>query len=193
MPVNEYIGRSVLIVSSSERFDMLVKKTARGFETIDIRRSIAIARRCVLERDYDLIVVNCPMPDEMGVEFALDVAEKTSASLLLVVPAEIYNDVLEQVTDLGILAISKPVPSGRIDQAIRYLISVQNKVHKLIVKNRKLEEKMEELRLVSKAKIILVEKKKMTEDEAHSFIGRQAMNSGATRRTVAERILDEYD
>ena len=191
MPVNEGIGRSVLIVSTSERFDMLVKRSVRGFETIDIRRSTAIARRCVLERDYDLIVINCPMPDEMGVEFALDVSEKSGTSLLLVVPAEIYNDVLEEVTDHGILAISKPVPPGRIDQAIRYLISVQNKMHRLIQKSRKLEDKMEELRIVSRAKILLVQKKNMTEDEAHSFIGRQAMNNGTSRRAIAERILED--
>jgi response regulator NasT len=191
MPVNEGMNRSVLIVSSSEKFDLLVKKSVRGFGTIDIRRSTSIARRCILEREYDLIVVNCPMPDEMGVEFALDAADRTSASLLLVTPSEIYDDVLEQVTDRGILAISKPFPGGRMGQAIRYLISIQNRMAGLRAKNRKLEEKLEELRVVSRAKILLMEKKKMTEDEAHSFIGRQAMNNGVSRRFVAERIIED--
>jgi response regulator NasT len=50
---------------------------------------------------------------------------------------------------------------------------------------------MEELRLVSKAKILLVEKKQMTEDEAHRFIGKQAMNRGISRRKIAEEILDD--
>lgn len=191
MPVSEGVSRSVLIVSSSEKFDLLVKKSVRGFGTIDIRRSTAIARRCILERDYDLIVVNCPMPDEMGVEFVLDAAEKTSASLLIVVPAEIYDEVLEQVTDRGVLALSKPFPGGRLNQAIRYMMSIQNRMEKLRLRSRKLEEKLEELRVVSRAKILLVEKKKMTEDEAHSFIGRQAMNNGVSRRIAAERIIED--
>ncbi len=193
MPGKEGISRSILIVSSSEQFDHMVKKSLSGFVTIDIRRSMAIARRCILERDYDIIVVCCPMPDEMGVEFALDAADRTGASILLVAPQEIYEAVLEQVTDHGILVVSKPVTPGLMDKAIRYMVAIQGRILTLRAKNRKLEEKMEELRIVSKAKIILVEKKKMTEDEAHSFIGKQAMNNGMTRRAVAERILEEME
>ncbi|MBQ9443602.1 MAG: ANTAR domain-containing protein, partial [Lachnospiraceae bacterium] len=58
-------------------------------------------------------------------------------------------------------------------------------------KRQAAEEKIEELRIVSKAKILLVEKKKMTEDEAHRYIGKQAMDRGVSRRRIAERILDD--
>ena len=193
MPKNEGIRRSILIVSSSERFDALVKKSLAGFITIDVRRSASIARRCILERDYDLIVINAPLPDEMGVEFSLDASEKTSSSILLVTPEEIYDDILEKVTDAGVLVISKPVPRGRMDKAIRYMISIQNRLRKLVIKNRSLEEKLEELRLVSRAKILLVEKKSMTEDEAHSYIGRQAMNNGVSRKHIAELLIEDLE
>ena len=193
MPKNEGIRRSILIVSSSERFDALVKKSLAGFITIDVRKSASIARRCILERDYDLIVINAPLPDEMGVEFSLDAAEKTNSSILLVTPEDIYDDTLEKVTDAGVLVISKPVPRGRMDKAIRYMISVQNRLRKLAIKNRSLEEKLEELRLVSRAKILLVEKKSMTEDEAHSYIGRQAMNNGVSRKHIAELLIEDLE
>ncbi|MCR5402567.1 MAG: ANTAR domain-containing protein [Butyrivibrio sp.] len=193
MPKNEGIRRSILIVSSSERFDALVKKSLAGFITIDVRRSASIARRCILERDYDLIVINAPMPDEMGVEFSLDAAEKTNSSILLVTPEDIYDDILEKVTDAGVLVISKPVPKGRMDKAIRYMISIQNRLRKLAIKNRSLEEKLEELRLVSRAKILLVEKRSMTEDEAHSYIGRQAMNNGVSRKHIAELLIEDLE
>ena len=191
MSAKEGAGRSILIVSSSEQFDNIVKRSLSGFLTIDIRRSTAIARRCILERDYDIIVVNCPMPDEMGVEFAMDAAEKSDTSILLVTPREIYEEVLDRVTDSGILVVSKPMQRGIMDKAIRYLVSIRVKMNALRFKNRKLEEKMEELRIVSKAKILLVERNKMTEDEAHSFIGRQAMNNGVSRRVIAERIIED--
>ncbi len=193
MPKSEGMSRSILIVSSSEQFDAIVKRSLAGFITIDVRKSASIARRCLLERDYDLIVINAPLPDEMGVEFSLDAAEKTNSSILLVTPEDIYDDVLEKVTDCGVLVVSKPVPRGRIDKAIRYMISTQNRVRRLVSKNRKLEEKMEELRLVSRAKILLVEKRKMTEDEAHSYIGRQAMNNGVSRKHIAELLIEDLE
>jgi hypothetical protein len=59
-------------------------------------------------------------------------------------------------------------------------------------KTATLEEKMEEIRLVNRAKWILIDQLKMTENEAHKFIERQAMDRCVTRRTIAENILATY-
>jgi response regulator NasT len=48
---------------------------------------------------------------------------------------------------------------------------------------------MEELKVVSRAKIVLVERG-MSEKEAHEYIIREAMNTGLTKRQVAEEIID---
>ena len=52
---------------------------------------------------------------------------------------------------------------------------------------------MEELRIVSKAKLLLIEKRQMSEEEAHRHIGKQAMDHGVTRRQAAEQILDDLE
>lgn len=59
-------------------------------------------------------------------------------------------------------------------------------------KTATLEEKMAEIRLVNRAKWVLIEQLKMTENEAHKFIERQAMDRCVTRRTIAENILATY-
>lgn len=191
MPRADDIQHSVLIVSASGQFDAIVRKSLKNAMTIDSRKSAAMARRCILERYYDLVIVNAPLPDESGEEYALDVTEKCSASVLIVAPQEIYEEVLDHVTDHGILVIPKPFPKGRMDRAIRFLFAVQSRVRHLEREVLAVREKMDEMRLVSKAKVLLVEKKHMTEDEAHRFIGKQAMNSGVSRGRIAEKILDE--
>ena len=50
---------------------------------------------------------------------------------------------------------------------------------------------MEDLRTVDKAKIMLIEKKQMTEDQAHRFIGKTAMDHGISRKRAAIRIMDD--
>ena len=55
------------------------------------------------------------------------------------------------------------------------------------------EEKLNELKIVSRAKILLVEKKGMTEDEAHRHIGKRAMDAGVSRRRIAEEITEELE
>lgn len=191
MPRVEDIQHSILIVSASGQFDAIVRRSLKNAMTVDSRKSAATARRCILERYYDLVIVNAPLPDESGEEYALDVTEKCSASVLMAVPQEVYEEVLDRVTDHGILVIPKPFPKGRMDRAIRFLFAVQSRMRRLEREVQTVQDKMEELRLVSKAKVLLVEKKHMTEEEAHRFIGKQAMNGGVSRGRAAERILDE--
>ena len=193
MPGKEDIQHSVLIVSAAEPFDTLVRRSLRGFLMVDSRKSAAAGRRCVLERYYDLVVINAPLPDEAGEQFALEITQQCSASVLLVVPAERYEDALDDVTDYGILVLAKPLQRRRLDQAVRYLAAVQNRMQGLEQKLQTAHEKLEENRIVTKAKFLLVEKKHMTEEEAHRYIGKQAMNNGVSRKRIAERILDDYE
>ena len=187
------IQHSILIVSASEQFDAVVKKSLKNFITIDRVCSVATARRHILERYYDLVVVCAPMPDETGEEFVLDTAERCNASVLLVVPQEVYEDALDHVTDHGVLVVSKADPPSHIDKAIRLLTAMQNRLHMLEKKTLTVEEKMEEIRIVSRAKILLVEKRHMTEEEAHRYIGKYAMDHGLSKRRVAEKLLEELD
>lgn len=184
---------SILCVSVSEQFCAVVRRSLEGFVMVDSRKNIASARRCAMERYYDMIIINAPLPDEFGEQFALDLARECSASVLLVTPPEVYDEVLEHVTDLGIMAVSKPISADLLKKAIRYLAAVQNRIHRMEYEIQSAHEKMEEMRVVSKAKFALVERKHMTEDEAHRFIGKQAMNHGVSRKRIAEGILEEFD
>ncbi|MCR4740347.1 MAG: ANTAR domain-containing protein [Lachnospiraceae bacterium] len=193
MSKKDDIYHSILIVSSSEQFVLLVKRSLAGFVTIDIRKNAVLARRCILERYYDIVVIDSPLPDENGEEFAIDVTEKSSASVLLVTPRDGFEDSLSTVTDHGVLVVPKPAPRGRIDKAVRYLIAIQDKIHMLETKARRAEEKLEEMRLVNKVKFLLIEKEHMTEDEAHRYIGKLAMDNGISRGSAARSILDEME
>ena len=186
---------AILIVSGSEKFDVIVRKTLsrRRFSSVEFKKNIASARQCFLERMFDIVVINCPLPDEFGHEFAQDICERSNASVMLAVPEEIFENVMEHVTDYGILVIPKSTIQQRLDGAIRLLLAIQKKMHGLESQVRAAAEKMEELRLVSRAKLLLMEKRHMTEDEAHRLIGKMAMDDGVTRRAAAERIIDDLE
>ena len=193
MSKSEDIRHSVLIVSAQEEFESLVRRSLRGFVMVDFRKNAAAARRCMLERYFDLIVADLPLPDEAGIEFALDAASQSRASILLVVPASGYEDIMDQVTDQGILVLARPMPRGRMDKAIRFLLSVQNRMQQMEKKIQSLEEKMEDLRIISRARFLLGEKRHVTEEQAHRYLGRQAMNHGVSRRRIAQRVIEELE
>ena len=191
MPKHDDTVHSALIVSASEQFETLIKRSLMDVITVESRKSGAMARRYVLERYYDLVIINAPLPDESGEELALDIVEQCDASVLMVVPQDIFEDVLDRVTEQGIMVMPKPSPKGRIDKSVRFLVATQNKMHRLEAKVARAEEKMEEMRVVNKAKLLLINKKKISEDEAHRYIGKMAMDNGISRGRAAERILDD--
>ena len=188
-------SHSILIVSCSEQFNASVKRElpVYGFAASDICKNAACARQQFFERYYDIVVINFPLPDETGAELVFDIAEKSNVGILLAVPSEIFSEVAERVVDSGVMVISKPIQSGQITYAVRLLSAIQDRIHSLEQDNERAHEKMEELRLVSKAKLMLIINKQMSEDEAHRYIGREAMNHGLSRKRVAERIIEKLE
>ena len=58
---------------------------------------------------------------------------------------------------------------------------------------QRLQEKMEDLRLIGRAKCLLIQYSHMTEQEAHRWIEQRSMDQRVTRRRVAEEILQKYE
>ena len=183
---------SVLIVSTSEQFNMVVKRSLPGgrFKTIEIKKSASTAGRALLERGYELVIINSPLSDELGVDFAMETVLKYNANVILTVPNPIYDDVTEKLVDHGVITIPKPIDMKALSRGIRIACAMQDKIISSAAKIKKLENKMEELRLINRAKLILVEKG-MSEDEAHEYIIRKAMDNGLTKRQVADEIIDD--
>ena len=55
-----------------------------------------------------------------------------------------------------------------------------------------LEEKMEEIRIVNRAKWLLISQLNMDEPQAHRYIEKQAMDRCVPKRRVAEEIISTY-
>ena len=193
MSGEEQMQHSILAVSGEKKIFTLIRRSLQNncvmsFESTD---NAAGARRSILERYYTLVVINGPLADESGVELAIYAANQCSASILLIVPTNDYTATLERVTDYGILVLEKPFPVYRISHAMRFLSAHQSRLKKLEQKVEALKDKVQEIRVVDKAKFLLVEREHMTEDEAHRYIGKQAMNHGVSRLRIAQQILDD--
>ena len=185
---------SVLLVSGAEKFNSAVRPLLpeREFSPVVTVPDVSRARRALLERKFDLLVINTPLPDEFGTRLALDVCETTQAGVLLLVKADSYPDVTARVAPSGVLTLQKPTSPALFSSTLRLLCATRERLRRMEQKTATLEEKMEEIRLVNRAKWILIDQLKMTENEAHKFIERQAMDRCVTRRIIAENILATY-
>jgi response regulator NasT len=153
----------------------------------------ASARREILDSDFDLIIIDSPLKDELGVTFALDAAYKTTSGIIYVTKYENLYDANEELEDAGVFVLPKPISPEFFYQAIKLLIASRRRLIKLENENNKLQNKIEEIRLVDRAKCVLIQYLSMSEDEAHRHIEKQAMDLRLSRKKVAERILIRYE
>lgn len=181
----------VLLVSSSEKLTAsLSALLPEGlFSPVTVKTDVSGARRFLAENTVDIVIISAPLPDDFGTRLALDVCADSTAGVLLLVKAEQFSDVSARVSPFGILTLSKPTAPQLFSQSLLLLCGTRERLRRMEQKTASLEDKMEEIRLVNRAKWLLIEQLKMTESEAHRYIEKQAMDRCVTRRVIAENIL----
>ena len=71
-------------------------------------------------------------------------------------------------------------------------VKCKGTLEKVRKKALSIEEKMEEIRIVNRAKWLLIGELKMDEQGAHRYIEKQAMDRCISKRIVAEEIIKTY-
>ena len=164
----------------------------KEFAPISYASTVGEAKRLLLDADYDILVINTPLSDEFGVDFALDASERGSCILLLC-KNDVYEQIAYKVEDSGVLTLPRPASRQMLYTALRLLCAVSAKYAKLEMKNKTLQEKMADIRVVNRAKWLLIEHLGMSEHDAHYYIEKQAMDTRLSRREVSEQIIRTYD
>ena len=176
---------SALIVSSSQKAaDYLQDILSRlRFSPVANAVSIAEAKRRQLEYRFD----------DFGLEFAEALCTDSSVGVILFVKAELLEQVSYKVEDYGVLTFPRPGTRQSITSAIRLAAATHNRLSAFERRAVKLESKMKEIRLVNRAKWLLIDRYNMSEEEAHKYIEKTAMDNCATRGEIAENIIRTYE
>lgn len=151
------------------------------------------ARRLLIERDFDLYIINAPLPDETGESLSRYIASKGVSQVILFVSVEYYDEVSDAVEDYGVITVSKPVNKNLFWSALKLAKASHNKLMSIREENDKLIQKIEDIRIVDRAKCILISYYNMSENEAHKYIERKAMDMRMSKRAVAQEILKTYE
>ncbi|MGN1014318.1 MAG: ANTAR domain-containing response regulator [Butyricicoccus sp.] len=187
----------VLIVTPTKKSsDMLLGLLQEGGnrpERIQLATSGSEARRALIDHDFDLILINSPLSDEFGHEFATYAAATCTASIVMLVKTDLFDSVAQQMEPEGIFILAKPISRPLFYQIVRIANSSRLHIMSLQKENQKLRQKLDDLRIISRAKCLLIQENHMTESEAHSYIEKNAMNHRKTRRDVAELILQSFE
>lgn len=145
----------------------------------------------VLERgDAELVIAVEPFAQDVDGRLLPTLLKEERICLLLLTENEAPRPML---TEQGVLVLPCSAPDFLMQQAVQLLIATRRKLRKLESRAAMLEAHVEEVRLINRAKLLLVQQLKMTEAEAHRYIEKQAMDTCRKRRAVAENIIRTYE
>ena len=188
------MGRALIVSAGASSNEYIsARLTEMGYSRPVIIPSGAEARRRMTEADFELIVVNSPLPDEFGHELCMDAVDKTDAGVVFLAKAAQADQLLGPLSDQGVLLLSKPFSTAFFMQVMHMAEASNHRLQRARQENARLQEKLVQLRLVSRAKCCLVEHEHMTEADAHRYIEKQAMDTRRDRTEIAQEILENYE
>ena len=179
----------VLLVSKDTKLNGLITQVlAAPLFELAASADFNDARRRLVDEHFDIIIID--FADGAGQDFAMELGSQSSTALLLI-PNELFDQVSYQTEDYGILPVSKPFDLFSFYTMIKVARAVQAKIRQVSSKTVQLRNKLEEIRIVNRAKMILISHRDMNEEEAHRFIEQTAMNRCVKRIQVAQEIIEE--
>ena len=185
---------SVLLVSAQEKFNAAISELLpmTDYWPCVTVSSVSAAKRRLAEQDYDIVIINAPLPDDFGMRLAIDVCTESGAGVLLLVKSEMFENICTKTEPYGVVPLPRPTNRQMVSQALHVLRATRERMRRMEAKQATVEEKIEEIRLVNRAKWLLIECLSMTEGEAHRYIEKQSMDMRISRREVAENVIKTY-
>lgn len=119
--------------------------------------------------------------------------QNTLSGVLMLVKADLADTVSERVEQDGVVVVTKPISRAVFYQSLHLVNSVRHRIYALQKENRQLRQRLEDLRVINRAKCLLIAEKHMSEDEAHSYIEKKAMDFRQSKRDIADEIIRSFD
>lgn len=144
------------------------------------------------ESTYDVIVIDSSVPAERGIQLATDTVSNGASHVLMLTDADNFADAADDGEKCGFMTLQSPVDPTLLRQSLGLMAASSLRIHELESETEKLKSKLSEVKVVDRAKILLIQHLSMSEQSAHRFIEKNAMDQCVDRRTIAEKIIRTY-
>lgn len=161
----------------------------RRIQTAD---SVETGKEKLASSSFDLIIVNYPLDSNTDASFSIYCAQSTSAGVIALLKSREIHALSEGLEKHGIIVINKPILKVVLNQAIKFAELSKNRVQTLNQENLKLQDQITQMKLVNRAKWVLIQYLNMSESQAHKYIEQQAMERRMSKKKIAERIIKMY-
>ncbi len=179
--------KTLLVVRGAEEEKLVRALVEAGAVEVSCAHDGQTAREALSSGQYALAFLA-----DGSAELAKELAACSRAGVLLPLAPE-RMDEAEELTRAGVFVLARPLTRAALSTAMRCAAALYYRLNGAAAENERLRGKLNETRMVSRAKLALIRYLNMSEPQAHRYIEKQAMDRRVSRLEVAMSILANYD
>ncbi|MCR4843233.1 MAG: ANTAR domain-containing protein [Eubacterium sp.] len=187
--------KSALIVSKSEKTlsSLAVLLGRQGYKEVHKTTDSAKASDFLDLMELGVCIVDIAPEDEDLRSLAMDgAADSPGCQFVVLVREEDEQEFARDMESRGIIIVSRPMNRQVFLTVLKMVDAVRIRMSHISSENDQLHKKIDDIRLINRAKMTIMTYLNMSEPDAHRYIEKQAMDLRITRRKVAENILKTY-
>ena len=112
--------------------------------------------------------------------------------IVLLVRSEVQAQIAYRCRNYQIYVLSLPLRRQVLTEMLRMLLHMRGRLMEKEEELQRMRRKMNEMGVVTRAKCLLIQMRQMTEEEAHYYLEKKAMDEGSTKREIALGIINLY-
>ncbi len=160
-----------------------------GFEVIGEGASGAEAVHLAQKLKPDVLFLAVGLPDMDGLTVAAHVLE-TLPLPILILSSHLDQELIQRAKEAGVMAyLLKPLREEELLPAIELAVSRFEEFNALRKENADLKRILEDRKLIERAKGILMERERISEQQAFARIQKTSMNTRRSMAEIAQAIL----
>lgn len=137
-----------------------------------------------------LVLMDVKMPLLDGLKASTIINEEKLAGCVVLLTAYSDQEIIAKAVEAGVMGyVIKPISENALIPAIEVSLAKQKELGSMQSEVTRLREKMEERKVIERAKGILCERKNMTEQQAYEYMRNLSMNKGYKMVKIANAIL----
>lgn len=187
--------KKALLVSHSDKSAASLSELLRSekYTQISVSNNATDAKILAEKEEYDLICLNAPLSDESGIDVSKYFASTTRACVVIIVPQKNADEINDVLTQYGVLVISKPINRHLFHHYLQFTECFKMRILSVARENEKLKHMVEDIKLIDRAKFLLITCLNMNETQAHHYLEKQAMDLRISKLQVAKQVIKTYE
>lgn len=184
-------AKALIVSEKPEDFSFLLPRAL--YDHVATVSSAAAAKQAISEMDPDIVIVSEPLSDISASQCAGELSAVFENGILLCVPSVQLDRTVYQMRDLPVFVLSTPLDHTLASQAASFLEKSNHNQRRLKRMIQKEKKKLQDEKTIFQCKLKLVQHYHWTEEKAHQYLQKTAMEHGRTRLDVAKVLLRRFE